>query len=362
MTTDPAASYRRGTNIQIEEKVCVLTPGLVVGGQITPYGQQNYVAGAAENVGATDSGSYRQHRAIVPDGYHGSPLLVNFSIKVNGITEADGRQTAVVLDTYFRMMWKDWRLRYPEADKNDEEDDLVQDKEEKVRKTIVDPIILEKIWLPDPSILSVRKVYLVSVLKKVQGVILFSDGTVFVSTVLKIELECSTMFSKFPFDVQECPLDIHSYMYEVTELEMRWVPQGLSVDPRVSNQLSNYDHRFTMYPDNITCLCYKCIPPESPCVRAMLVLSRKALGHILATFLPSGLFVAVSWASLFWPSDVIPGRTVLVITALLTLVSMHSAVRQSGPETSYVKAVDVWMFMCVLLSTCVLFEYGIVLL
>ncbi|KAG7163109.1 hypothetical protein Hamer_G002184 [Homarus americanus] len=50
---------------------------------------------------------------------------------------------------------------------------------------------------------------------------------------------------------------------------------------------------------------------ESPCVRAMLVLSRKALGHILATFLPSGLFVAVSWASLFWPSDVIPGRTMV---------------------------------------------------
>lgn len=36
--------------------------------------------------------------------------------------------------------------------------------------------------------------------------------------------------------------------------------------------------------------------------------------------------------------------------------------RQSSPETSYVKAVDVWMFMCILLSIMTLFEYGIVLM
>lgn len=94
---------------------------------------------------------------------------------------------------------------------------------------------------------------------------------------------------------------------------------------------------------------------------ATLVLSRKVLGHLLSTFLPSGLFVAVSYASLFWPAEVIPGRTVLVITSLLTLVSMHTGVRQSSPETSYVKAVDVWMIMCIVFSVFMLFEYGLVL-
>ncbi|XP_064096483.1 glutamate-gated chloride channel alpha-like [Macrobrachium nipponense] len=150
-------------------------------------------------------------------------------------------------------------------------------------------------------------------------------------------------------------------MYTLDDIEMGWLANGLIVDPAVEDKLSNFEFEFVS--SNATkCDCYECIPPIAPCVRANLILSRKALGHLLATFLPSGLFVAVSWASLFWPADVIPGRTVLVITSLLTLVSMHTAVRQSSPETSYIKAVDIWMFMCIVLSILILFEYGLVLI
>lgn len=48
--------------------------------------------------------------------------------------------------------------------------------------------------------------------------------------------------------------------------------------------------------------------------------------HLLTTYVPSSLFVAVSWASFFWPPEVIPGRTVLIITSLLTVVSMYAAI------------------------------------
>ncbi|XP_071518452.1 glycine receptor subunit alpha-4-like [Panulirus ornatus] len=227
---------------------------------------------------------------------------------------------------------------------------------------VVLPVILDKLWLPDPYILNVRSVKTVKVLKDVQGVHVYSNNTIFISTWMKIELDCSTMFSKFPFDVQECLLDILSYMYEASDLQMQWLPGGLVLDPRIGRQLSNYEYEFTIDDDNASCICYNCFPPNPPCVRARLLLSRKALGHLLATFLPSGLFVAVSWASLFWPADVIPGRTVLLITALLTLVSMHTAVRQSSPDTSYVKAVDVWMIMCIVMALLALFEYLIVLI
>ncbi|XP_047469131.1 glycine receptor subunit alpha-2-like [Penaeus chinensis] len=150
-------------------------------------------------------------------------------------------------------------------------------------------------------------------------------------------------------------------MYSLEEVRLGWLPSGLVVDPRVGNQLNNYEYEFKPVHGNGSCACYKCIPASAPCVQATLILTRKVLGHLLGTFLPSGLFVAVSWASLFWPADVIPGRTVLVITSLLTLISMHTAVRQISPETSYVKAVDVWMFMCIVLSLLTLFEYGVVL-
>ncbi|XP_045104043.1 glycine receptor subunit alpha-2-like [Portunus trituberculatus] len=325
--------------------------------------------------------------SIVPPGYlqelapwpqDGSPLMINFSLKVNAIMETDEKQTAVILDSFFRVKWSDWRLNYPEEEESGKGSGGGSDNGE-VRHTIVNPVLLEEVWLPDPYIFNVRDISTVRLLlKDVRGVVLYSDGTLFVSILTKIHLGCSAKFSRFPFDEQECSLAIYSFflwyglplhlvtalpdMYEAPTLEMRWLPSGLVVDPRVKDQLTNFDYTFTIgNTSSNTCPCYKCIPPEAPCVYATLVLTRKVLGHLLSTFLPSGLFVAVSYASLFWPADVIPGRTVLVITSLLTLVSMHTGVRQSSPETSYIKAVDVWMIACIVMSALMLFEYGIVL-
>ncbi|XP_068234458.1 uncharacterized protein [Palaemon carinicauda] len=291
---------------------------------------------------------YRQE--IAPLELDGSPLIVNFSIKVNGIIESNRRHTSVVLDTYFRVTWYDQRLNYPADEGNKVTESM-----------ILHPVILEKIWLPDPYIFNVRSIGGLAMLKTVQGVLIYRDKKIFISSVLKIELDCSGLYERYPFDKQECPLDVYSFMYSLDEMEMGWQENGLIVDPAVKSKLTNFDFDFVSL-NSTRCDCYKCIPPVAPCVRANLILSRKALGHLLATFLPSGLFVAVSWASLFWPADVIPGRTVLVITSLLTLVSMHTAVRQSSPETSYIKAVDIWMFMCIVLSVLILFEYGLVLI
>ena len=52
----------------------------------------------------------------------------------------------------------------------------------------------------------------------------------------------------------------------------------------------------------------------------------------------SGLFVIVSWLSLFLPPESIPGRTGMAMTTLLTLAAMFGAVRQNTPKVSYVSA------------------------
>ena len=86
-----------------------------------------------------------------------------------------------------------------------------------------------------------------------------------------------------------------------------------------------------------------------------IVLKRKINYHLLQTYLPSGwvvatppwagvgiptihccpcpgLFVIVSWLSLFLPPESIPGRTGMAMTTLLTLASMFGAVRQNTPK------------------------------
>ncbi|MPC11742.1 Glycine receptor subunit alpha-2 [Portunus trituberculatus] len=52
---------------------------------------------------------------------------------------------------------------------------------------------------------------------------------------------------------------------------------------------------------------------------------------------------------------------VFVICSARRPSSVRLPCRQSSPETSYIKAVDVWMIACIVMSALMLFEYGIVL-
>ena len=81
---------------------------------------------------------------------------------------------------------------------------------------------------------------------------------------------------------------------------------------------------------------------------------------INALFL-TGLFVIVSWLSLFLPPESIPGRTGMAMTTLLTLAAMFGAVRQNTPKVSYVSALDVWMCSCIIFVFFILLEYVIIL-
>ena len=120
-----------------------------------------------------------------------------------------------------------------------------------------------------------------------------------------------------------------------------------------------------------------------------IVLKRKINYHLLQTYLPSGtitlnaaslstvlltcsqylinalfstgLFVIVSWLSLFLPPESIPGRTGMAMTTLLTLAAMFGAVRQNTPKVSYVSALDVWMCSCIIFVFFILLEYVIIL-
>lgn len=68
-------------------------------------------------------------------------------------------------------------------------------------------------------------------------------------------------------------------------------------------------------------------PGDYPCLRSSMTFTRRYRNYLLGVYVPSSLFVVVSWASFFWPADAIPARTVLLITALLTIISLYSGVQ-----------------------------------
>ena len=73
--------------------------------------------------------------------------------------------------------------------------------------------------------------------------------------------------------------------------------------------------------------------------------------YLWSYYIPSGLFVSVSWVSFLIPADSIPGRMSLLVTMVLVLVNIFSDLLVSQPRTT-LTAMSAWFF------TCIFFVFG----
>uniref|UniRef100_A0A182IU33 Neurotransmitter-gated ion-channel transmembrane domain-containing protein n=1 Tax=Anopheles atroparvus TaxID=41427 RepID=A0A182IU33_ANOAO len=118
-------------------------------------------------------------------------------------------------------------------------------------------------------------------------------------------------FVLYPLDVQRCPVDFSSYNHSSARLE--------------------------------------------------ITLSREVKSYLLENYLPSTLFVSISWGSFVVVPEIVPGRMVLLVTTLLSLITMFDTVRNNSPDALELKCLEVWLISCTLFVFFALMEYFIVL-
>ena len=83
--------------------------------------------------------------------------------------------------------------------------------------------------------------------------------------------------------------------------------------------------------------------------RAFLqTLERHFTSYIITYYLPSGLFVVVSWISFLIPPDIVPGRMALLITLFLVLVNIFNNINSNSPKAEGLTAIEIWMLACIL--------------
>merc|ERR1719225_1377973 len=92
-----------------------------------------------------------------------------------------------------------------------------------------------------------------------------------------------------------------------------------------------------------------------------MVLQRYVSTYIITYYLPSGLFVIVSWISFLIPMDVIPGRMALLVTLFLVLVNIFNNVTTNTPKAEGLTAIEAWMLACILFVFAALAEYAAIL-
>merc|ERR1719189_2258563 len=88
-------------------------------------------------------------------------------------------------------------------------------------------------------------------------------------------------------------------------------------------------------------------------------LKRNMMKYLYIYYLPSGLFVVVSWVVFLIPPEVVPGRMAMLITLFLVLINIFNIVTSNSPNVEGMTAISAWMLVCIFFVFGALFGYAI---
>ena len=97
-----------------------------------------------------------------------------------------------------------------------------------------------------------------------------------------------------------------------------------------------------------------------PCLEIRFVLRRDIGFFLIQVYVPSMLIVILSWVSFWLNIDATPARVSLGLLTVLTMTTASTGANASLPRVSYIKAIDVWMSMCLFFVFNALLEFAVV--
>ncbi|VTJ71783.1 Hypothetical predicted protein [Marmota monax] len=160
----------------------------------------------------------------------------------------------------------------------------------------------------------------------------------------------------FPMDVQTCIMQLESFGYTMNDLIFEWQEQGAV---QVADGLTL--PQFILKEEKDLRYCTKHYNTgKFTCIEARFHLERQMGYYLIQMYIPSLLIVILSWISFWINMDAAPARVGLGITTVLTMTTQSSGSRASLPKVSYVKAIDIWMAVCLLFVFSALLEYAAV--
>jgi len=77
---------------------------------------------------------------------------------------------------------------------------------------------------------------------------------------------------------------------------------------------------------------------------------------VITYYLPSGLFVVVSWISFLVNPECIPGRMSLLITIFLVLINIYNTIQTNSPQAEALTAMEAWLIACIVFVFACLIE------
>jgi len=276
---------------------------------------------------------------------------IKIGFEISDVLKIDDKDYAITFSLYFSVEWVEPRLRLAPHLwdlQNSTATDLVP----------VNLELINSLWVPNIFIYNLKTFQVIDVLSKLAGLWIDRNQRVYYSQATHITFICPMLFDSFPLDTQICKFQVGSYSYDmhrmvfnVSTLGYIQRTQALILDYRIL--IRNLSHKDKMFNGGAL--------GNYSLAGFEMILERHVMSYIITYYLPSGLFVVVSWISFLIPPDIVPGRMALLITLFLVLINIFNNVTTNSPKAEGLTAIEIWMLACILFVFGALVEYAIIL-
>ncbi|KPP79286.1 gamma-aminobutyric acid receptor subunit rho-1-like [Scleropages formosus] len=243
---------------------------------------------------------------------------------------------------YLRHYWKDERLSFPSTNN---------------QSMTFDSRLVKKIWVPDMFFVHSKRSFTHDTTTDNVMLRVHPDGNVLYSLRVTVTAMCNMDLSRFPLDTQTCSLEIESYAYTDEDLMLYWKKgnNSLSTDERIS--LSQFlIQKF----HTTTKLAFYSSTGWYNRLYITFTLRRHIFFFLLQIYFPATLMVMLSWVSFWIDRRAVPARVPLGITTVLTMSTIITGVNASMPRVSYIKAVDIYLWVSFVFVFLSVIEYAAV--
>ncbi|CAB4056186.1 unnamed protein product [Lepeophtheirus salmonis] len=151
-------------------------------------------------------------------------------------------------------------------------------------------------------------------------------------------------FDKYPLDSHICKFRVGSTIFNIKR--MRFAETLLTFDPTLRNTILDYSMSMDLLREEDRILEYGALGNYS-ITGIEINFIRHKLKYLYVYYLPSGLFVVVSWASFLIPPEIVPGRMAMLITLFLVLINIFNIVTTNSPNVEGMTAIAAWMIGCI---------------
>ncbi|OCT93876.1 gamma-aminobutyric acid receptor subunit rho-3 [Xenopus laevis] len=282
------------------------------------------------------------HDFAMRPGFGGSAIPVGIDVQIESIDSISEVDMDFTMTFYLRHYWKDERLSFQSTNN---------------RSMTFDGRLIKKIWVPDVFFVHSKRSFIHDTTMENIMLRVYPDGNVLFSLRITVSAMCFMDFSRFPLDTQNCSLELESYAYNEEDLMLYWKQgnESLKTDEHIA--LSQF---FIEEFSASNGLAFYSSTGWYNRLFINFILRRHIFFFLLQSYFPAMLMVMLSWVSFWIDRRAVPARVSLGITTVLTMSTIITGVSASMPQVSYVKAVDVYLWISFLFVFLSVIEYAAV--